>query len=211
MNENAHFAAWLDEIVELGESLPYNRDRYEYDWALFQVWRARAETLLIELLGPNSVYYQRFVAATMTSAGSVSTFYRDSSLGILKGVRADFIAGRLASLRSLVTAEVFADFLDMADHLLANGYKDPSASLIGAVLERGLRDLARKNALSIRKRDDLSALNSKLAQAGVYSRLAQQNIQVWATIRNYADHGQFDQYDKQGVSAMLAGVRSFLE
>jgi hypothetical protein len=30
-------------------------------------------------------------------------------------------------LKGLITAEVFADFIEMAEHLLETGYKDPAA------------------------------------------------------------------------------------
>jgi hypothetical protein len=116
----------------------------------------------------------------------------------------------LISFRKLVTAEVFSDFLDMAEHLLANGYKDPSASLIGAVLEIGLRDIASGNELKVGARDDLTALNNRLAEAAVYSRLVQKSINVWIAIRNYADHGQFEQYAAEDVKSMHTGVREFL-
>ena len=180
------------------------------EWAPYYTWKTRVEALLAELIGTDSIYYNRFEAHATPASGNITPFVRDAALGILKAIREDFAAGRLVSFRSIVTAEVFGDFLEMAGHLLDNGYKDPSASLIGAVLERGLQDLARSHNVTVRQRDDINSLNSKLAQAGVYGRLTQQNVQVWATIRNHADHGQFDQYDAENVAAMLSGVRNSL-
>ena len=48
----------------------------------------------------------------------------------------------LSNFMSLAQAEVFADFLDMAEHLLGEGYKDAAAVILGAVLEDTLRKLA---------------------------------------------------------------------
>jgi hypothetical protein len=36
-----------------------------------------------------------------------------------------------------------------AEHLLGNGYKDPAASLAGAVLEVGMRRLASKHGIAL--------------------------------------------------------------
>ena len=110
----------------------------------------------------------------------------------------------------LVSASVFSDFLEMAEHLLDSGYKDPAASLIGAVLEDSLRRMCGNNALPVKSDDNISSLNQKLAQKQVYNPLQQKQIQGWNDIRNNADHGHFDQYKPSGVTDMLKGVRNFL-
>lgn len=55
--------------------------------------------------------------------------------GILSALRTDYAAGRSHSIQELIHADVFGDFLEMADHLLEEGYKDPAAVLAGGVLE----------------------------------------------------------------------------
>jgi hypothetical protein len=109
-----------------------------------------------------------------------------------------------------VIADVFSDFLDMATELLEHGYKDPAASLVGAVLERGLRDIAKANGIEVRSRDDLTSLANRLAEKGAFNRLTQKTLNVWIAIRNHADHGEFDEYTLDDVRNMLAGVRTFL-
>ena len=116
----------------------------------------------------------------------------------------------LTDVRTLVSAEVFTDFLGMAKHLLERGYRDPAASLCGAVLEQGLRRIATKEGIKVRDRDDLGALNQKLAAKGVYTRLVQKRVTVWTDVRNAADHGEFSQYSKTDVEEMHTGVGSFL-
>ena len=98
----------------------------------------------------------------------------------------------------------------MAEHLLDNGYKDPSASLIGAVLEDGLRRISGNENVTLKSDDNINSLNKKLADKGVYNRLQQREIEVWNKLRDYADHGHFDQYKHDDVRDMLKGVRSFL-
>ena len=53
----------------------------------------------------------------------------------LRSVREDVEDGYLTDIRTLISADVFTDFLEMAEHLDDNGYKDPTAYPTGAVLE----------------------------------------------------------------------------
>jgi len=130
--------------------------------------------------------------------------------GILRAVKEDVELGYLARVRALITADVFSDFLEMADHLLDAGYKDPAASLVGAVLEDGLRTVARDHHITVKSRDDLASLTARCADANVFSRLVQKKIQVWIGVRNHADHGEFGEYSDSDVRDMLSGVRDFL-
>ena len=110
----------------------------------------------------------------------------------------------------MATAEVFSDFLEQADYLLQNGYAAPAASLAGAVLENGLRSIAERNEIPVKARNNLSALNQKLAGKSVYNRLRQKQIEAWIEVRNNADHGQFGEFTDSDVADLIKGARSFL-
>ena len=69
--------------------------------------------------------------------------------GIAAALREDLSLGRLASLSGLISADLFADFLEMAEHLLGEGYKDPAAVLAGGVLEEHIRKLSEKHGLPV--------------------------------------------------------------
>lgn len=134
-------------------------------------------------------------------------------LGILRAMRADYAAGYLSSVAELIHADVFADFLEMADHLLAQGYKDPAAVMTGSVLEEHLRKLCDKSGISTvtgenPKKADL--LNAELAGAGVYSKLDQKSITAWLDLRNKAAHGKYGEYTAEQVQALQDGVRHFM-
>ena len=131
--------------------------------------------------------------------------------GILKAVKEDVEGGYLKRIEALVSADIFSDFLDMTEYLLEEGYKDPAASLIGAVLENGLRKICTNRGITVKSKEDISSLNQKLADGKAYTRLTQKELQVWNDIRNNADHGYFDQYTAQNVKDMHKGVRGFLE
>lgn len=132
--------------------------------------------------------------------------------GMLQALRADYEAGHLQSVIELVHADIFADFLDMADYLLQQGYKDPAAVVTGSVLEAHLRKLGEKHGIPVFRADGTrkkaDSLNSELA-AGAYSKLDQKNVTAWLDLRNKAAHGQYNEYTKEQVALMLQGVRDF--
>jgi hypothetical protein len=210
MHDFEHFSVWVDELIRRGEGL--QRDPKFPQWvesSQFDGWTAAVDHFLIELLGPESVYYLEFHRVSVRT-GVVTLDQRASCMQVLLSLRDDLTKGRLVSFRALVTAEVFGDFLDMAQHLLDHAYKDPSASLIGAVLEVGMREFAVANGLKIRAREDLTGLNNRLAEKGIYTHLVQKSIAVWIDVRNHADHGQFGEYTIENVRSMHSGVREFL-
>lgn len=209
----------LDYLIAKGTRiLDRNRDRRERsksvrkpeideDHGKFTEWQMQTLTLLVNVLGREGIYTRAFATEVRTSLDE--SVYR--GLGILRAVREDIEGGYLSDVRTLVSAEVFTDFLEMAEHLYDNGYKDPAGSLAGAVLEDGLRRVADNKGVKRKTQEDLSSLNHKLANAGVYSRLAQKQIQVWTEIRNNADHGRFDEYTAQDVGDMIRGITRFLD
>ena len=176
------------------------------DPGAFAEWRTQCLALLKNLLDTGHTYVVNF-------EGDVDKGFRRSvkaGIGILRAVQEDLQDGFLTDVRTLVSADVFSDFLDMAGHLIEREYKDPAASLCGAVLEQGLRRIATKRGVRFRAKDDISTLNQMLAAKGVYTRLLQKRLAVWTDVRNAADHGNFSEYSKSDVVEMHAGVSSFL-
>jgi uncharacterized protein (DUF2164 family) len=135
--------------------------------------------------------------------------------GILCALRNDYASGHLQSVVELVHADIFADFLDMADYLLQQGYKDPAAVVAGSVLEAHLRKLSGKHGMTVVKSDGTTpktadALNAELAAGATnYSKLDQKSVLAWLELRNNAAHGKYSAYTKEQVAGMIQGVREF--
>lgn len=89
--------------------------------------------------------------------------------------------------------------------------KDVRAMWVGVLLERALRELCKTHDLPVSGDDGLDALNNRLAKAGVYEKLTQKKITVWAEIRNKAVHGHFERYTDQDVKEMESWVARFIE
>src|SRR3989344_4264323 len=113
----------------------------------FSEWKTNCENLLILIGGKDSTYFANFSEKVKYPRHD----HVSVGIGILKAIKEDVSLGLIDSLSDMVLAEVFTDFLDIADYLLSSGYKDPSASLIGAVLEDGLRKIAVKNNIQVTK------------------------------------------------------------
>ena len=182
-------------------------------------WVARTGQLLENVCPKDSVYVERF-RTILKDKGA--RFYVINSnynkhlgviLGCLDGAYKDFKAGLLRDVKNLLTAEVFGDFLEMAEYLLNEGYKDPAAMLVGSVLEDSLRKLAINHGIEIRRENgnfkNISGLNDDLYKKKVYDKLIMKQITSWGDLRNNADHGHFDKYDAKLVKMMLLFTQKF--
>lgn len=134
--------------------------------------------------------------------------------GVLRGLRADVEAGYTQTLEELVHADLFSDFLEMAEELQRSGYKDAAAVLAGSTLEEHLRKLARKNGIAVEKPDGApkkaDTLNADLAGGSVYNKLEQKSVTAWLDLRNSAAHGKYDGYDHRQAASLIQGVRDFM-
>jgi len=168
---------------------------------------------IARLSPPNSTYKRNaepYEGAIRANLGRAV----DPLTGILRAIRSDYAAGRLQSVVELVHADLFADFLEMAEHLLDQSFKDPAAVVVGSVLEEHLRKICQKNGIATvqsgtapKKAD---GLNSELTAANVYSKLDHKSVTAWLDLRNKAAHGKYSEYTKEQVALMLQGVRDFI-
>ena len=196
----------LEQLIEKGKRVLESESKNWVDGALFQGWAAGCEAFLSQVFGGESSYLAHFKGSCRANYAN----HAQQGQAVLKATLDELESGPLSKLEDLVSGEIFTDFLTMAEHLLKQGYKDPAASLTGAVLEDGLRRLAKKNDIKVRDRDDISSLNARIADGQVYNRVVQSEVEAWNRVRNQADHGKFSQYDRGNVDRMLDGVRSFL-
>jgi len=172
----------------------------------FHEWKNNTENFILMVCRETSPYYENFIDEVKSAFPDDV----DHGIGILNALKEDLELGYLTKVKDLVSAEIFTDFIEMAQHLLNNNYKDPAASLAGAILENGLRQIAQKHTVETKSGDDIGSLNTKLADKEIYNRLIQKQIQAWKSVRDSADHGKFNDYKKEDVKAMLSGVQRFL-
>ncbi len=161
--------------------------------------------------GPNSVYYERACAINDTNThihGHVA-----EQIGVARSLLSDIRNGYLKSLEEIIHGDVFGDFLEMADHLNQNGYKDAAAVIAGSTLEAHLRQLCAKVGVptaSGAKPKKADTLNADLVKANAYSKLEQKSIIAWLGLRNDAAHGNYAGYDANQVALLINSIRDFI-
>lgn len=173
-------------------------------------------TLMCETINrfapPNSQYVESM--KELVKRNNVDNAYVVPHLaGILSALRTAYEAGYLATIAELIHADIFSDFVEMAEHLSSEGYKDPAAVIIGSTLEGHLRQLCVRSGISTDasgKPKKADALNAELAARSVYSKLDQKSITAWLDLRNKAAHGRYSEYSNEQVGLLIQGVRDFM-
>jgi hypothetical protein len=141
--------------------------------------------------------------------------------GQILGLYSDFKSGMLENISRMVEANVAADYLGQAEHLLTEGKPGnydhvPAAVLTGAILEDALRRLCQRQnpPIDVDKPNGepktLNPLIDDLKRVGLYNELKAKQLRTWAATRNHAAHGEFTEFSRQDVEQMLAGVQNFL-
>ena len=220
MTTNKDFNVRVNQIIELADRTfatkqigtgVYATSRVNSE--LFSEFRSSSLSFILNVYDENHPYYKDFNHLVVRAAPSDI----ERGRGILKSIKAEIDGGWLVTLKGIVSADIFSDFLEMADHLLKEGYKDPAAVMIGSVLEEHLRQLCSKNGISIEenkvgklvpKKVDL--LNSELTAAGIYNKLDQKNVTASFDLRNKAAHGKYGDYNQQQVEFMMQTVTEFI-
>lgn len=214
----------IDSLVDLGNKIVQQASRSDSgfegnDLVNVSSWVTRLGQLIRKLYGENSQHFSNYNAAISTENfyNIHSNWYGHISQvqGIALTVKHDIENDLLGSIKGLLQADLFADFLEIGEHLLKEGYKDAAAVTIGAVLEDGLRKLCDKSGIATTKPNGspmtIEPLNAELVKQNIYSKLVQKQVTSWAHIRNKAAHGEYDEYNKEQVEMMLLFVQGFAD
>jgi hypothetical protein len=209
----------INELLELGQNVLGTTRQSAFDgsksvdYGLFAGFRTTSLSFFKSTFGAEHPYYQEF----NQHAKYADPYSTDQGIGILNAARDEIQGGWLITVKGLVSAEIFSDFLDMASYLLLEDYKDPAAVMIGSVLEEHLRQLCTKNGITSEVMKDskpvskkAETLNSELASKNVYSKLDQKNVTAWLDLRNKAAHGKYGEYTIEQVNLMCQAVTDFM-
>jgi len=213
----------LEELIEQGERLLDGKQPSGFggwwieDKRFLSQWVTSCLNFLSRVLGKDTEYYRRFDKEKEDAiVGDASPAER--CLGVLVAAKQDIESGFLFERELLISAGVFDDFLEQAEHLLNNKYKDAAAVLIGSVLESTLRKMCVKHGIDVTDKTGaiitntatIAPLNETLYKAEVYSKLVYKEIIARADLRNSAAHGHYDAYTQTDVEDMGKWVRSFV-
>lgn len=198
------------EVLNTRRNTQYDKDRV--NGRLLNKFRAACQSFLSLHYGDQHPYFLRFSVSESDYGPTV-----EGTLGILEAIKDEISNGWHRSTRGIVSAEVFSDFVEMAQHLLAEGYKDAAAVMLGSTLEEHLRQLCRDSGIETTVEKDgkirtikADALNVELAKASVYSALDQKSVTAWLAIRNSSAHGKYDEYTKDQVQFLAGSLTEFM-
>ncbi|MCA9902478.1 MAG: DUF4145 domain-containing protein [Anaerolineae bacterium] len=172
---------------------------------------------LIQLLSTKRNSY----ADLIKDVRAVGSAYPSELQGMIEGLKSDYENGMLRSIAEMIETNVVADYLTQAGQLLKdnkNGVHPygPAAVLAGAVLEDGLRRLCSRQTPPISTNKPgghpktMGTLIDDLKNAGLFNELKAKQLRAWADIRNAAAHGRFEDFTRDDVERLIAGVQSFL-
>eukprot|EP00362_Geleiidae_sp_MMETSP1317_P000739 CAMPEP_0201283612 /NCGR_PEP_ID=MMETSP1317-20130820/30264_1 /ASSEMBLY_ACC=CAM_ASM_000770 /TAXON_ID=187299 /ORGANISM="Undescribed Undescribed, Strain Undescribed" /LENGTH=144 /DNA_ID=CAMNT_0047600487 /DNA_START=45 /DNA_END=476 /DNA_ORIENTATION=+ len=119
--------------------------------------RASVLSFIARVYDKEHCYYSEFDMATNSNLESET----QKGYAILLSIQNEIEDGLIFSVKQLVSAEIFSDFLEMAEHLLEQDYKDAAAVMIGSVLEGNLRQLCLENGVEIKSKKGDNLVDSE--------------------------------------------------
>ena len=201
------------ELIELAKKIESHRYHGGSGEAKFRAFKTSA-IYFLNSIDDNSEYYKVFKASVLY----FKTYNLEVALELLKKIKKDIETDWFKSLRGLISADIFTDFFQMAEHLLEEKYKDAAAVIIGSILEENLRELCNHNKIEISTVDSKTGkskykkaetMNTELCKNDVYNILTQKSVTAWLALRNNAAHGKYTEYDIHQVENLLNSVRDF--
>jgi hypothetical protein len=137
------------------------------------------------------------------------------AFGIATALWNDIEEDALPGFTQLVHANLFSSYLESAEHLLSNSFKDAAAVIAGSTLEVHLRSLAATHGVdpndSKGRLKRAGRLNDDLVAANAYSSNQRQRVLSWLGTRNHAAHGEYSEYSEAEVREVIGGIRDFIE
>jgi hypothetical protein len=165
--------------------------------------------LLRNAFGESSVHYRNFKDSydKFTQRLYVGDF--DGLRGIFTAAKEDYEGGHFFSVQSVISGELFGDFVVLAKQSLSEGYKDVAAVLACAALEDALKRYALSQDLDVQDKsmqEVVAALKSKGLVSGAQKPL----LDTMPKIRDYAMHANWDKIKQEDVSGIIGFVEQFL-
>ena len=202
----------------MGESVVKFPAYKQLDSERFVEWRTKVATLLASIVPKGHVHRDEVEKLPKLQD---SPYLLHTAVSLLKGIKDDLEQGFFDDLAVEIEAEVASDYMGQAENLLAEGQRGksdhvPAAVLAGAALEKALRTMCSQQQPPVSivnpngESKTLNPLIDDLKKAGAFNETKAKQLRAWAGIRNHAAHGEFDQFTRGDVEAMIPGIKTFL-
>ena len=210
----------VDQLIQKGENVL--KTNYHVNGASDKMvdssqhysFRVGALSFIENLYGINHSFFMEF--KNRTDGHFIHSTRR--AIAMLCSIKDEIESGWYDDFKGLVAADIFGNFLDMAEYLLDKTYKDAAAVIIGSTLENHMRYLCDANGIDVTtidrkgktKSKKADTLNSELMNRNVYTKTDLKAVTAWLDIRNNAAHGDYNEYTKEQVELMYQGVTEFI-
>lgn len=221
MNNKPHekFARELSEIMNNYNSVKNYYEAEEGEEGIFEEdyfrLKTRAIAAIKRIVSTKSEYHNQ-LQEILNKLRTPKYKELERIMAIVKALYEDISGGFLIDLEEMVRGELFSDYLEQAEYLLSEGYKDAAAVIAGSTLEQHLRKVCVKNEIMIYKDGEktrykkTNMLKDELASKGIISTTFQKQITLWLDVRNNAAHGNYEEYSKDLVEVLIQGIKSFI-
>ncbi len=172
----------------------------------------RIQFAVFNIAGNHSVFGQQLIAILNDHRSMLDKITH--SMGVIQALHNDLSLGYLSSHSEIIRGDLFSDYLDMAEHLLEEGYKDAAAVMAGGTLETHLKKISEKNEIEIFNQNQqpkiVSKLVDELKRREVFNKSIYKQVIAWLDIRNNAAHAKYDQYSTEQIDLLIQGLRNFI-
>jgi hypothetical protein len=115
----------VNQLIDQGKGVlatKYSTDGWgeSVDSGKIRGFRSAALSFIERVYGKDHTHYKEF----STAVGGYRPDHAQAGTSILEAIKDELDGDWLFSIRGLVTAEVFADFVEMSNYLLEQDYKD---------------------------------------------------------------------------------------
>lgn len=197
-----------DELIKMAQYAIDRKTLSEYgayiDDGVYHGFRSGSLSFLEATFGANHAYYKEFDKTVISNGVS----FISSGQHILQAAKAEIEGGWLFTLKGVVSAEIFGDFIALAKQTLDEN-KDVAAVLVCAALEDALKRVAIQKGLGVEDKDMSEVINALKAN-GVIKGAQAPIAKGYAKLRNKAFHAEWDKIEKPEVSSAIGFTEQFL-
>lgn len=136
---------------------------------------------------------------------------------VLLALKEDVSERHLRTTEEIIHSDILTDFLEMAQRLVNDGFKDPAATIAGAVLAEHLRRLCMKFDIPMTtgyKGEQIpkkvGEMSEELLTAGVLEKADYRNVSAWDDTRKKALLGESGEFTREQVLNLISGLRDFV-
>ena len=166
-------------------------------------WKTACLHLIDNTFGKDNVYHENLKAALGLRNLKARITH---GMAIMQGAKEEIEKGFLYKVEHLIAADLFDSILEQAEHLLGSGFKDAAAILGRVIIEKSLKEIAKRENVFPEK-VKLSKLNEILWKKGIYAKNVWRVTQGHIDTGNFAAHGNFNKYNEQSVKDLLKWIR----